>query len=543
MPLNIVVVGGAAGGIAAAVRCRRLDERASIKVIEKGPYVSYANSGVPYALGGIIETDTALILQTPAGLKARFNLDVRIHSELLSIEKQEHTITVRSLERHQVYKPPYDKLVLAQGADPAFPEIDGIANASNVFTLQTPSDLKPIQSYITKNESKCATVLGGGYIGVKAVESLRSLGLKVDLIDINDHIYPAFDKDISNFLQKELQRNKVQLYLEATVQKIVNVDVEDRYYIQLQDGSNIPADIIIVAVGFNPRVDVARNAGLAVRRGVTVNAFMQTSDPDMYAVGDMAETEHRIEHRPRILALVGPASRQGRLAADHIYNKSSPYQGNVGTSISKVFHLTAAITGLSVHELRHMGYNPQWVTVHTPDHEGYYPSSSQLTLHVSFDPYTGRLLGAQAVGRSGVDKRIDVLSTALQAGMSIFDLEQLELSYAPQYGTAKDPVNQAGCVAGNVLRGNVKVVHPEEFIDRLQEWQIIDVRTAEAFSQGHIVTSRNIPLDSMRYNLAGIDKELPVLVYSRVGYHSYIACRILEQLGYQVSNIDGVGNC
>ncbi|EED21864.1 pyridine nucleotide-disulfide oxidoreductase, putative [Talaromyces stipitatus ATCC 10500] len=540
-PLRIVVVGGAAAGMAAAVRCRRLDERAMITVIEKGPYASHANSGVPNVLDSVIEGDTALIPQTPAGLKARFNLELRINTELISISKKERTILLKSVDSEEnVYHLSYDKLVLAIGADPALPEIEGIKGTRNFFTLRKQKDLQAIKAYISKHESRRATVIGAGFIGLRAAESLLRLGLQVTLIEASDQIHPAFDKDIAHYLQTELSSNKVQLYLGTTVQKLVMIDADDDCsHLQLDDGSVVATDLVVAAIGLNPRVSIARAAGLAAKRGVTVNTFMQTSDPDIYAIGDMVETENRLAHSPGILALGGPGSRQGRLAANHIYGQASAYAGNVGTFISKVFNLTVAMTGMSVKALRHIGYNPQWVTVHTPDHEGYYPASSLLTLRIIFEPYTGRLLGAQAVGKYGVDKRIDVLSTALQAGMSVFDLEQLELSYAPQYGTARDPVNVAGCAAGNILRQEVRTLHPNELVGHTSEWQIIDVRTAENYTQSNIPSSRNIPLDTLRENLDNIDKEHPVLVYSRVGYHGYIAHRILKQLGYEVANLDG----
>ncbi|QKX57738.1 uncharacterized protein TRUGW13939_04858 [Talaromyces rugulosus] len=538
-PFRIVVVGGADSGITAAIRSRHLDEHASITVIEKGPYVSHANSGVPYALDGLIETDTALVVQTPAGLKARFNLEVHINTELVSIARAQHTIAVHSQDTKCIYDLTYDKLILAQGAEPARLDIEGTKDAQNIFTLRTQKDIQAIRSYALKNESKRATVIGGGFIGLKAVENLHRLGLHVDLVEMHDQVYHTVDKDIAYYLQTELLRNGVQVFLQTRPHKIMTIDAEDYSYIELNNGSILSTDLIITAVGLNPRVSIAQEAGLTVKRGVTVNSFMQTSDPDIYAVGDMIETEGGLGHIPGTLALGGPGSRQGRIAANHIYGKASGYSGYVGTSLCKVFNLTVAITGMSVDRLRGIGYKPQWVTVRIPDHEGYYPSSSQLTLRASFEPYTGRLLGAQAVGKSGVDKRIDVLSTAIQAGMSVFELEQLELSYAPRYGPAKDPVNVAGYVACNVLRGDVQLIHPDQLIGHIPEWQVVDVRSAENFSQGHVPSSRNIPIDTLRKSLASIHKRLPVLVYSRVGYHGYIAYRILKQLGYQVANLDG----
>jgi NADPH-dependent 2,4-dienoyl-CoA reductase/sulfur reductase-like enzyme/rhodanese-related sulfurtransferase len=537
--LRIIVVGGTAAGIAAAVRCRRLDERASIKIIEKESYVSHANSGVPYALEGVIEKDTTLVQQTPAGLKARFNLEVHINTELISISKEEHMVVVQSLDSKKSYNIRYDKLILAQGAEPAQLQIDGLENVQNFFTMRKQLDLKRIKDYVVRHECQTAIVIGGGFIGLRAVEYLRHLGLQVSLVESNDQVYCTFDKDIAHYLETELQFNNVHLYLGMRAERYMRNEAEDCSCIQLSDGSTVSSDLFVTAVGLNPRVTIALNAGLAVKRGVVVNTFMQTSDPDIYAVGNMVETENRLAHSPSILALGGPGSRQGRLVADHIYKRASVYSGDVDTTISRVFRLTAGITGMPIQKLRSIGYNPLWVTIHTPDHEGYYPASSHLTLRIIFEAYTGRLLGAQAVGKVGVDKRIDVLSTALQASMSVFDLEQLELSYAPQYGSSRDPVNLAGCTASNVVRRDLYVLHPDELVGHTSKWQIIDVRRAEDFSKDHVLDAENIPIDKLRQDIASIKKDSPVLVYSRVGYHGYIAYRILKQLGYEAANLDG----
>lgn len=537
--LRIIVVGGTAAGIAAAVRCRRLDERASITIIEKESYVSHANSGVPSALEGVIEKDTTLVQQTPAGLKARFNLDVRIKTQLISISKEEHLVVVQSLDSKKLCNIRYDKLILAEGAELARFQIDGLENVQNFFTMQKQLDLKRIKEYCVKNECQTAIVIGGGFIGLRAVEYLRRLGLQVSLVETNDQVYCAFDKDIAHYLETELQLNNVHLYLGVRAERYMRNEVEDSSYIQLSDGSTVYSDLFVAAIGLNTRVGIALNAGLVVKRGVVVNTFMQTSDPDIYAVGNMVETENLLAHSPSVLALGGPGSRQGRLVADHIYKRARVYSGNVGTSLSKIFRLTAGITGMSIQKLRSIGYNPLWVTIHTPDHEGYYPASSHLTLRIIFEAYTGRLLGAQAIGKVGVDKRIDVLSTALQAGMTVFDLEQLELAYAPQYGSTRDSVNLAGCTASNVVRRDLYVLHPDELVGHTSKWKIIDVRRGEEFSKDHILDAENIPIDMLRQDIASIKKDSRILVYSRVGYHGYIAYRILKQHGYEVANLDG----
>jgi NADPH-dependent 2,4-dienoyl-CoA reductase/sulfur reductase-like enzyme/rhodanese-related sulfurtransferase len=537
-PVKIIVVGCAADGMSAALRARRLDENASITLIEKGNYTSYANSGVPSSVGGVIETDTFLIHQSPAGLKDRFNLDVRDHTELVSVSREQHSILVRRSDANEYYRLPYDKLVLAQGAHPIQPRIHGIDGA-NAFVFQTMLDLERIKKYVSEKGCRSAAILGGGYLALKAVESLFSFGLSISIIHAQERICQDFDPDLANFVQSELTKNGIQLHLNANIPNIALGIAEDRCFVTLANEYNVPADLVVVATGSTPRIEIAKDSDLKCKKGVLVNSFMQTSDPDIYAVGDMAETENFIVPTSQMLPLSGLQSQQGRIAADHIMKRAVPYRGHIGTYSCKVLRLTAAIVGLSLERLKEIGYYPQSVTVHVPDHAGYYPSSQQMTLRLAFQPASGRLLSAQILGRSGVDRRIDVLSTALQAGMSVFDLELLELSYAPQYGSAKDPVNVVGMIASNLIRGDLRIVSPRDLQGHLQDWQMIDVRSPESFAQGHIPSALNVPIDTLRENLAYIDKQRPIVVYSRVGYHGYLAFRILVQLGYQVANLDG----
>ncbi|OQD79776.1 hypothetical protein PENANT_c044G08476 [Penicillium antarcticum] len=538
VPLRIVIVGGVAGGMSAATRARRLDEDASILVLERGPFVSYANCGVPYALGGIIDSDSTLVLQTEIGLEGRFNIDVRLQSELLNIDRQQYEVNVRDIQRNTIYKLPYDKLILAQGAESFRPPIPGI-NQPQVFTLQTIPDLQSVRTYIAKNRCKDAAIIGGGFIGLEAAENLQKLGLGVSVIEKSTHVFPPFDDDMAHILHKELESHDVQLHTGAIIKEIKAAGVSSGSIV-LSDGQVVPADIIIAAVGVRGRTAIAKNAGLRIGNGgVSVNIFMQTSDPDIYAVGDMIEAENRVSHQPMSLALGGPANRQGRIAADHIFGESTPYRGNVGTFICQVFDLSAAITGFSVCSLKRLGFSPIWVTIHPPDHAGYYPSASPITIRVAFESGTGRLLGAQAVGNKGVDKRIDVLSIALQNNMSIFDLEHVELCYAPPYGSAKDPVNMAGFVGTNLLRGRVKIIHPEGVRSIVRDWQIVDVRSPDEFARGHILSAQNIPINALREQLPCLQRELPVLVYCWVGYRGYLAYRILAQAGFKVVNLDG----
>ncbi|GIJ98875.1 hypothetical protein Aspvir_000997 [Aspergillus viridinutans] len=535
--LRLVIIGGARGGMSAAVRARRLNENASIIVIERASYISYTNSFVPFTLGGVIERDTLIAVQTPAGLSARFNLDVRVCTELVSISRERHSITVRCRKTDTIYDLPYDKMILAQGAEPALCPIADIKK-DNVFPLQTLADLQTIRSFVVKNDCREVVILGGAFAGLRAVESLYSFGLRVSVIEAGDRLCPEFDPDFANMIQKELLKKGVGIYLGLQCQTIAETKA-DLCCVELSDGSSLSADLVVLAMEPKPRVRHAKNAGLYVRKGIVVNAFMQTSDLDIYAVGSVAEVMNSISHKSQVSSMSGTSNRQGRLAADHICKHATAYPGTCGTHVYHVFHLTGAITGLSVSELKQIGYDPQYVTIHQPDHAGYFPSSQQLTLRVAFERASGVLLGAQVVGHSGVDGRIDVLATAMQAGMTVFDLEHLELSYMPQYGSMKDPVNLAGSVGSNLLRGDLHIVHPQSLQGHLHEWQIIDVRSAEHFAQGHLLLARNIPIDSLRPRLGEIEKDRPVLVYSRVGYHGYLAYRILVQSGYRAVNLDG----
>jgi NADPH-dependent 2,4-dienoyl-CoA reductase/sulfur reductase-like enzyme/rhodanese-related sulfurtransferase len=537
--MEIVIVGGAAGGMSAALRARRLDENAHITLIEQGDSLNYANSGIPSSVGGVIETDTFLIHQSAAGLKERFNIDMRENTELVAITKENHSILLRASNTNETYQLSYDKLILAQGAHPMPLPVPGI-EGENVFRFQTMLDLHNIRDYVSGHFCKSAVIIGGGYVALKAVEALHNFGLRISIIHFQNRICQDFDPDIANMVQTELVKNGVKLHSNAKIQRIYIGTAEDSRVVTLVDGPSVPADLVIIATDLTPRTEIAKESGLECRNGgVLVNEFMQTNDPDIYAVGDMTKTTDFIPSTSKFLPLGGAASLQGRLAVDHIMKRAVPYRGHIGMYSCKVLTLTVAVLGLSVEKLKEVGYHPQFVTVHVPDHTGYYPSSQQMTLRLAFQPASGRLLSAQILGRRGVDKRIDVLSVALQGGMTVLDLENLELSYAPEYGSAKDPVNVLGMVAGNLLRGDLHTVTAAELEDHLDGWQIIDVQSPKVFAHGHVPGAINVPIDSLRNRLACIDKRQPVVVYSRVGYHGYLAYRTLVQLGYKVFNLDG----
>ncbi|KAH9208966.1 FAD-dependent pyridine nucleotide-disulfide oxidoreductase [Leptodontidium sp. 2 PMI_412] len=538
-PKKIVIVGGVAGGMSAATRARRLDEHCSITVFERGPYISYANCGIPYALGGVIKSDSSLVLQTPQALKERFNIDVRANTKVLSINRTDRTVEVQPVGSESVETIPYDKLILAMGAEPFRPPIDGI-ESPNIFMLQTIPDLQKIRDFRSQHNCKHVAIIGGGFIGLEVADSLRELGLEVSIIEYASHVFPPLDADMAEPLHTEIKRNDVKLFLNARIQSIEAPKDGMSSCIKLADSQSVLSDLVLVMVGIRARTKIAEEAGLKVgKTGLSVNNYLQTSDHNIYAVGDMIETENRIAGHPLQLALAGPANRQGRLAADNIFGRKIAYRGNVGTSACKVFNLTVASVGLSVTALKQMGFDPLWITVHPPDHAGYYPDSHAMTLKLAFEKKTGRILGAQAIGISGVDKRIDVLATAMQAGMTVFDLEHLELAYAPPYGSAKDPVNMAGFVASNILRGDAEIVHPEDLKNEPADVQILDVRSLDEFSRGHLEKALNIPLNDLRANLAALDKGKRIVVYCGVGYRGYVAYRILKQMGYEIVNLDG----
>ncbi|KAH8662715.1 FAD-dependent pyridine nucleotide-disulfide oxidoreductase [Ilyonectria robusta] len=534
MTKKIIIVGGVAGGMSAATRLRRLDESAAITVFEQGGYTGFANCGIPYALGNVIKNDDALILRTPNDFKERFNIDVHLHTEVVGIDRENHLVNVRTVGTDDIRQVDYDKLILAQGAEAFRPPADG-AELDHVVTMQTISDLQKVRALMSDRDVKHACIIGAGFIGVEVAENMRNLGLEVSMVEYGSHVFPPIDADMAEILHTELKRKGIKLFLNATSKKI------EKSRVLLTCGSEVPADLVILAAGVRARTSLAKQAGLDLgRTGVNVNSHMQTSDPDIYAVGDMVETQHTIMGQPAMLALAGPANRQGRLAADHICGKEVQYRGNVGTAICQVFDLTVGFVGLSIKALRRLGHDPLWVTVHPPDHASYYPGSQAMTIKLAFQKETGRILGAQIVGKAGVDKRIDVLATAMQFGMTVFDLEHLELVYAPPYGSAKDPVNMAGFVASNVLRGDCEIIHAEQFnAEKLGELQIVDVRSPGEFARGHLSQAINLPVDSLRHHLSVLDTSLPVVVYCQVGYRGYLAYRILKQAGFDVTNLDG----
>ncbi|KAH7082598.1 hypothetical protein BKA63DRAFT_404028 [Paraphoma chrysanthemicola] len=522
-------------------RARRLCESADITIFENGPFVGLANCGIPYALGGLLQSDEALVPQTPESVKARYNVDVRLGNEVVSINRAKRILEYTT-EDGETQFTKYDKLVLAQGAEPNRPAIPG-ADADNVFTLQTIPDMEYIKCYLATHNSRSVAIIGGGCIGLEAAESLHASGAQISIIEYMPHVFPPIDQDIAAPLHAEIKSKGVDLYLSARIKEIRHAPgPKSASEIVLESGEKIEAHIILLVAGVRPRIELAQRAGLGCNRfGVITNEYLQTTDPDIYAIGDMACTMNTVTKTQHNLALAGPANRQGRLVADHMFGRKVAYRGSVGTTVCQVFDLNVAIVGSSIRSLRGQGLTPKYITVHPPNHDSYYPSSYTMTLKLAFSRPDGRILGAQILGKEGVDKRIDVIATCMQAGMTVFDLEHLELAYAPPFGSAKDPVNIAGFVACNVLRGDTEIVHPEDLTsDLLEHWQVVDVRSEDEFKYGLVKGALRISLEELRENMGMLDKSRKTLVYCQDGYRGYLGYRILKQNGFEhVVNLDG----
>ena len=532
--MKVVIIGGVAGGASAAARARRLSETAEILILERDDYVSFANCGLPYHIGGDIKERSALLLQTPESLKTSLNLDVRTGHEVLTIDRVNKWVTVRNRASGEEYRERYDKLVLCQGANPVRPPLPGIDHP-HLFTLRNIPDMDAIKAVVDQG-AQSAVVIGGGYIGVEIAEALRQRGLQVDLVEMLTQVVPPLDAEMARDLAYHMESHGVTLHLGVTAQSFE--DVAGRIQVKLSDGVTLVSDLAIMAVGVRPASNLAREAGLELgpRGGIKVDPHQQTSDPDIYAAGDMVEVTDTVTGEPAVIPLAGPANRQGRIVADHIFGRASAYQSTQGTAILKVFEMTGGCTGASEKTLRRANIPFQKIYIHPSGHAGYYPGTAPMHLKLLFAPETGRILGAQVVGYDGVDKRLDVFATAIRAGMTVYDLEHLELAYAPPYGSAKDPINMAGFVASNLLRGDVAFWYAEEYPEKTVNGTIIDVRSEEEYAAWHMPEAINIPVGVLRSrvdNLLGNgDRSQPLFLYCRVGFRSYLAYRILHQAGY-----------
>ena len=538
--MKLVIIGGVAGGASAAARARRLSEHAHIVLFERGPDVSFANCGLPYYVGGEIAERDRLLVVTPERLRSRFGLDVRTRTSVESIDRPAKKVRVRDLASGREYEEPYDKLILAPGAAPLRPPIPGI-ELPGVFTLRNLQDVDRIKGRVDQGVER-AVVVGAGFIGLELAESLVRRGVATTVVELQDQVLPPFDKEMTTPLTEHLAAKGVSLLLGQSAEAFE--PTPGGLDVCLKSGLRLSAQLVILGVGVRPENKLAVEAGLAVgpRGGIRVNDHLQTTDPDIYAVGDAIEVKDFVTGEPTQVPLAGPANRQGRIAADHIFGRRGDrYRGTQGTAIVGVFDKTAAMTGASEKALKRAGRAYRKVYVHPTHHAGYYPGAEAMTLKLLFDPETGRVLGAQAVGGAGVDKRIDVLAVAIQAGMTAFDLEEAELAYAPQYGSAKDPINMAGFVASGLLRGEHPQVDVEAILDPPPGPRpfVLDVRTPEEFAEGHIPEAVNIPVDELRNRLGEIPRDREVAAYCQVGQRGYLATRILLQAGFGAANVGG----
>lgn len=538
--MKVIIVGGVAGGATAAARIRRLDEQAEIVVFERSGYISYANCGLPYYLGDVITDPDDLTLQTPESFWRRFRVDMKVHHEVTSIHPEKKTVTVRNLETGTEFEESYDKLLLSPGAQPTQPKLPGIGT-DKLFTLRTVEDTFRIKDFIRANTPKSVVLAGGGFIGLELAENFRELGMEVTIVQRPKQLMNPFDPDMAAFIHNEVRKHGIQLALGHSVEGFQ--ENNDGVDVLLKDASSLHADMVILAIGVTPESKLARDAGLVlgIKGSILVNDRMETSVPDIYAVGDAVQVKHYVSGSDSLISLAGPANKQGRIAADNICGGNSRYPGSQGSSIIKVFDLTAATTGLNETNARKAGLDVDTVILSPMSHAGYYPGGKVMTMKVVFEKGTYRLLGAQIVGYSGVDKRIDVLATAIHAGMKATELKDLDLAYAPPYSSAKDPVNMAGFMIDNIASGVLKQWHLNELDTLLHDGNVIllDTRTIVEFNRGHIHGFQNIPVDDLRARIKELESGKPVFVICQSGLRSYIACRILSGFGFDAYNFSG----
>ncbi len=538
--MKTVIVGGVAAGATAAARIRRLDENAEILIFERSGYISYANCGLPYYIGGVIEQEAELTLQTPEAFSARFRIDARVRHEVTAIHPERKTVSVTDLESGREWEEPYDRLLLAPGAKPVVPPLPGLSS-QRLFTLRTVEDTLRIRSYIEKNRPRSAVLIGGGFIGVELAENLRRLGLEVTVAEGRSQLLAPFDADMASFLHCEMRKHGVRLALGQTVTGFE--ETADGLRVLLKDAEPLTADLAILAIGVAPDSRLAAQAGLktGVRGSILVNDRMETSVPDVYAAGDAVQVTHLISGQETLISLAGPANRQGRIAADNICGRDSRYPGSLGSSVLRVFDLTAASTGLNETAAAQAGIDADSVILSPMNHAGYYPGGQLMTMKVVFEKHTYRLLGAQIIGYDGADKRIDVIAAAILGGLNAIGLKDLDLAYAPPYSSAKDPVNMAGFLIENLATGTVRQLHADQADTLPKDGSVIllDVRTDEEYAAGRIDGFLHIPLDQLRERLPEIRPGKPVYVLCQSGLRSYIACRILTGRGYECFNIAG----
>ena len=537
---KILIVGGVAGGASAATRLRRLDEFADIIVFERGAYVSYANCGMPYHIGGVIRNRQTLLVATPQSLATDYKLDVRINQEVIAIDRAGKVVTVRRLDSGETYQESYDKLLLAPGAKPVAPPVPGL-DLPGVFRLRNIPDMDAIKAHVDSGQAHAAVVVGGGFIGLEMAENLKERGLQVTVVEMLNQTLPPLDFEMAALVHRHLRQKNIRLALGDGLKSIAAAS-DGRLAVTLASGRVAVADLVLLSVGLKPESDLARAAGLELgpKGHIVVNDRLQTSDPDIYAVGDAIQVRDAVTGGVTAIPLAGPANRQARIAADNILERSMTYVGAQGSSIVKVFDLTIATTGLNARQLQAQGLAFRSSITHSTDHPTYYPDAATMSIKLLYAPDTGRLLGAQVVGGRGVDRTMNTLATALRAGMTVFDLEQLDLVYSPQYGSARDAVNIAGFVAGNWLRGDTVLVQWDE-INRLDpdKDRLLDVRTAAECTVCHVEGDTHIPVQQLRQRLDELDKSKRWLIMCKVGRRGYLAQRILRQHGFNAVNVSG----
>ena len=534
--MKVIIIGGVAGGMSAATRLRRLNEEAEIIIFEKGPFVSFANCGLPYYVSGEISERSQLLVQTPESLQARFNLDVRPHHEVLSIDSHAKMVTVK--HEDQTFTETYDHLILSPGAKPFVPPIEGIAEAKNAFSLRNVPDLDNIMTVLDGEQPKEAVVIGAGFIGLEMAENLQLRGVKVTIVEKAPHVLPPLDEEMAAFVKKELEANNVRV---ITSQSAVAFKDEGRTIV-LEDGSELTSGLTILSVGVTPENRLAQSAKieLGLRGGILVDENYETSQKDIYAVGDAIVVKNQITGEDALISLASPANRQGRQVADVISGLKRKNKGSIGTAIVRTFNMTAASTGLSERAVRLAGLPYQVVHTSGKDHAGYYPGATDITLKLIFNPETGTIYGAQGVGQKGVDKRIDILATAIKGNLTVEDLPELEFTYAPPFGSAKDPVNMLGYVALNLMEGLSESIQWHEVKEAVANGKVIlDVRNPSEIKQGQFKDSIQIPLNDLRCRIHELDQNQEYIISCHSGLRSYVAERLLKQAGFKAKNLDG----
>ena len=540
MSKKILIVGGVAGGATAAARIRRLDETAEVIIFERSGFVSYANCGLPYYIGGVISDKEELTLQTPEMFRERFQIDVRVHHEVTAIHPERKTVTVKNLETGETFEESYDKLLLSPGARPVQPNLPG-AGLENLFTLRTVEDTLRIRDYVVKNKPKSAVLAGGGYIGLEVAENLRELGMDVTIVQRPNQLLNPLDYEMACFVHAKMREKGIRLMLGHSVEGFEKAG--DQVNVLIKGEQPIKTDMVLLAIGVAPDTHLAKEAGLilGIKNSIVVNDRMETSAPDIYAVGDAVEVRHFVTGSKALISLAGPANKQGRIAADNICGGNSVYQGSQGSSVIKIFDMTVATTGINERTAKDAGIDCDKVYLSPSNHASYYPGGTMMTMKVLFEKNTYKLLGAQIVGYEGADKRIDVIATAMHAGMTALQLKDLDLAYAPPYSSAKDPVNMAGFMIENIADGRLKQFFWDEVGALPDDGSVflLDARTREEYTAGHINGFVNIPLDELRDRLSELPQNVPLYVLCQSGLRSYLACRILSQNGWDCHNFSG----